>query len=98
MLNKLCIHFSYVYKCHNCNVSQFTGQNIYGIVRAPRASSTEAIVVSVPYRPINSIYLDTAPSIALLLAFAKFCRSKYVSVILNIYNVLYILHTYDGYT
>lgn len=55
---------------------KFTGQNIYGIVRAPRASSTEAIVVSVPYRPINRIYLDTAPSIALLLAFAKFCRKQ----------------------
>lgn len=47
-------------------------------MRAPRAASTEAIVISVPFRPINSIYLDTAPSIALLLAFAKFCRSKYL--------------------
>ncbi|KAK1132162.1 hypothetical protein K0M31_016288 [Melipona bicolor] len=55
---------------------QFTGQNIYGIIRAPRAASTEAIVVSVPFRPIHSIYLDTAPSIALLLAFAKFCRKQ----------------------
>ncbi|OAD57552.1 Glycosylphosphatidylinositol anchor attachment 1 protein, partial [Eufriesea mexicana] len=55
---------------------QFTGQNIYGIIRAPRAASTESIVVSVPFRPINSIYLDTAPSIALLLAFAKFCRKQ----------------------
>lgn len=59
-----------------CYALQFTGQNIYGIVRAPRAASTEAIVVSVPYRPINSIYLNTAPSVALLLAFAKFCKSK----------------------
>ncbi|XP_017881920.2 glycosylphosphatidylinositol anchor attachment 1 protein [Ceratina calcarata] len=55
---------------------QFTGQNIYGIIRAPRAASTEAIVVSVPFRPIHSIYLDTAPSVALLLAFAKFCRKQ----------------------
>lgn len=55
---------------------RFTGQNVYGIVRAPRAASTEAIVVSVPFRPINSIYLDTAPSVALLLAFAKFCRKQ----------------------
>ncbi|XP_076247523.1 glycosylphosphatidylinositol anchor attachment 1 [Calliopsis andreniformis] len=55
---------------------QFSGQNIYGIIRAPRAASTEAIIVSVPFRPINSIYLDTAPSIALLLAFAKFCRKQ----------------------
>ncbi|XP_043786986.1 glycosylphosphatidylinositol anchor attachment 1 protein [Apis laboriosa] len=55
---------------------QFIGQNIYGIIRASRAASTEAIVVSVPFRPINSIYLDTTPSIALLLAFAKFCRKQ----------------------
>lgn len=55
---------------------KFTGQNIYGIVRAPKAASTEAIVVSVPFRPINSIYLSTAPSVALLLAFAKFCRKQ----------------------
>ncbi|XP_003707027.1 glycosylphosphatidylinositol anchor attachment 1 [Megachile rotundata] len=55
---------------------QFTGQNIYGIIRAPRAASTEAIVLSVPFRSISSIYLDTAPSIALLLAFAKFCRKQ----------------------
>ncbi|CAK9812158.1 Glycosylphosphatidylinositol anchor attachment 1 protein [Anthophora plagiata] len=55
---------------------KFTGQNIYGIIRAPRAASTEAIVISVPFRPVNSIYLDTAPSVALLLAFAKFCRRQ----------------------
>ncbi|XP_066603061.1 glycosylphosphatidylinositol anchor attachment 1 protein isoform X2 [Prorops nasuta] len=55
---------------------KFTGQNIYGIVRASRAASTEAIVVSVPFRPVNSIYTDTAPSIALLLAFARFCRKQ----------------------
>ncbi|EZA48989.1 hypothetical protein DMN91_011736 [Ooceraea biroi] len=66
-------NFSLIYPFQE---QKFTGQNVYGIVRAPRASSTEAIVVSVPYRPINSIYLDTAPSVALLLAFAKFCRKQ----------------------
>ncbi|CAL1688980.1 unnamed protein product [Lasius platythorax] len=66
-------NFSLIYPFQE---QKFVGQNIYGIVRAPRASSTEAIVVSVPYRPINSIYLDTAPSVALLLAFAKFCRRQ----------------------
>ncbi|KAK2586771.1 hypothetical protein KPH14_011798 [Odynerus spinipes] len=55
---------------------KFVGQNIYGIVRAPKAASTEAIIVSVPFRPMNSIYLSTAPSVALLLAFAKFCRKQ----------------------
>lgn len=76
MIYSITMQFLVLYM-HECHVLQFTGQNIYGIVRAPRAASTEAIVVSVPYRPINSIYLDTAPSIALLLAFAKFCRSKF---------------------
>ncbi|XP_063983235.1 glycosylphosphatidylinositol anchor attachment 1 protein [Diachasmimorpha longicaudata] len=55
---------------------RFTGQNVYGIVRAPRAASTEAIVVSVPFRALNSVHPTTAPSIALLLAFAKFCRKQ----------------------
>ncbi|KAK0161101.1 hypothetical protein PV327_009614 [Microctonus hyperodae] len=55
---------------------QYTGQNVYGIVRAPRAASTEAIVLSVPFRPITSIHPNTAPSIALLLAFAKFSRKQ----------------------
>ena len=59
---------------------QFTGQNVYGIVRAPRAASTEAIVVSVPYRSVNSIHPTTAPSIALLLTFAQYCRSMSQSI------------------
>ncbi|XP_029052423.1 glycosylphosphatidylinositol anchor attachment 1 protein [Osmia bicornis bicornis] len=66
-------NFSLIYPFQE---QQFTGQNIYGIIRAPRAASTEAVVVSVPFRSINSIYLDTAPSVALLLAFAKFCRKQ----------------------
>ncbi|XP_076661414.1 glycosylphosphatidylinositol anchor attachment 1 [Halictus rubicundus] len=66
-------NFSLIYPFQE---QKFTGQNIYGIIRAPRAASTEAIIVSVPFRPVNSIYLDTAPSVALLLAFAKFCRKQ----------------------
>ncbi|XP_043277849.1 glycosylphosphatidylinositol anchor attachment 1 protein isoform X2 [Venturia canescens] len=55
---------------------KFTGQNVYGIMRAPRAASTEAIVVSVPYRALNSVHPSTAPSVALLLAFAQYCRKQ----------------------
>ncbi|XP_046738972.1 glycosylphosphatidylinositol anchor attachment 1 protein isoform X1 [Diprion similis] len=55
---------------------KFTGQNVYSILRAPRSASTEAIILSVPYRSASSIHLTTAPSIALLLAFAKFCRKQ----------------------
>lgn len=49
---------------------------MYGILRAARASSTEALVLSVPYRPPISVHPTTAPSIAIMLAFAKFANSK----------------------
>ncbi|KAK9887887.1 hypothetical protein WA026_000191 [Henosepilachna vigintioctopunctata] len=56
----------------------FTGKNVYGILRAPRAASTEALILSVPYRTPTSPHLTTAPSIAILLAFAKFAiKEKY---------------------
>ncbi|CAG9772012.1 unnamed protein product [Ceutorhynchus assimilis] len=56
----------------------FYGKNVYGILRAPRASSTEALVLSVPYRPPSSIHPTTLPSIAIQLAFAKFAvKEKY---------------------
>ncbi|KAL1494279.1 hypothetical protein ABEB36_009903 [Hypothenemus hampei] len=56
----------------------YYGKNVYGILRAPRASSTEALVLSVPYRPPKSIYPSTLPSIAIQLAFAKFAaKEKY---------------------
>ena len=61
---------------HPFRNQKFTGKNVYGIVRAPRGVSTEAIVVNVPYRPLNSVHSATTPSIALLLAFAQFCRKQ----------------------
>ena len=54
--------------------STFRGQNVYAILRAPRASSTEALVLSAPYRPPFSVESPTDVSIALLLASAKFFR------------------------
>ncbi|KAF7285673.1 hypothetical protein GWI33_010251 [Rhynchophorus ferrugineus] len=57
---------------------KYFGKNVYGILRAPRASSTEALVLSVPYRSPSSIYATTLPSVAIALAFAKFAvRGKY---------------------
>lgn len=50
----------------------FTGKNVYGILRASRGSSTEAVVVSAPYRPPTSLLQGNAPSIALMLAMASF--------------------------
>ena len=52
------------------------GRNVYGILRAPRAARTEAIVLSVPYRPPGSDLDKTSPGMALLLALAKGFRSK----------------------
>lgn len=49
---------------------------MYGILRAPRGSSTEAIVLSVPFRDSKSVHPSTAAGVALMLAIAKFCRSK----------------------
>ena len=54
----------------------FTGQNVYAILRAPRASSTEALILSVPYRPPYSLDQGTDTSLAVLLATAKFFRRQ----------------------
>ncbi len=50
---------------------------MYGILRAPRASSTEALVLSVPYRPPEASGDRTTGGAALMLALAKAFRSKY---------------------
>lgn len=56
----------------------FEGKNVYGVLRAPRASSTEALVLTTPYRAPSSVHSSTLPSIAIQLAFAKFAvREKY---------------------
>ncbi|KAI5641223.1 gaa1-like, GPI transamidase component domain-containing protein [Phthorimaea operculella] len=54
----------------------YKGTNVYGILRAPRASSLEAIVVSAPYRSLLSHEKGTAAGIALMLAFAEFARPQ----------------------
>ena len=54
----------------------FYGKNVYGILRAPRISSTEGIVFSTPYRPPNSMHPDITSSVPSLLAFAEFARSN----------------------
>lgn len=58
------------------NDMTFEGQNVYGILRAPRGSSTEAIVLSVPFRGSKSVHPSTAAGVALILAIAKFCRRQ----------------------
>lgn len=55
---------------------EFQGKNIYGILRAPRTSSTEGLVFSTPYRPPSSYHTEITASLPVLLAFAEFARSK----------------------
>lgn len=54
----------------------FQGKNIYGILRAARTGSTEAIVLSMPYRPPNTAHTSVTASVPLLLAFAEFARKQ----------------------
>ncbi|KAJ8710903.1 hypothetical protein PYW08_009418 [Mythimna loreyi] len=54
----------------------FQGTNVYGILRAPRTSSLEALVVTAPYRALSTHQKGTAAGIALMLAFAKFARPQ----------------------
>ncbi|KAK7867039.1 hypothetical protein R5R35_005680 [Gryllus longicercus] len=56
--------------------SQYRGKNVYAILRAPRGASTEAVVLSTPYRPPSSAHPTTHPGIALLLSLAKFFRRQ----------------------
>jgi len=55
----------------------YKGDNIYAVLRAPRASSTEGLVLSTPYRPPDlSFEPSTDVSVALLLTMAKFFRHQ----------------------
>ncbi|XKL67971.1 hypothetical protein PGB90_003462 [Kerria lacca] len=57
---------------------KFVGSNVYGILRAPRSASLEALVLAVPYRAPSSVYLSTLPGLALMFSLAKyFRRQKY---------------------
>ncbi|KAF6202008.1 hypothetical protein GE061_004676 [Apolygus lucorum] len=54
---------------------QFEGKNVYGIIRGG-GSSTEAIVLSAPFRNEDSAYPSTTASVALLLAITKYFREQ----------------------
>lgn len=56
----------------------FKGKNVYGILRAPRIGSTESIVISVPYRPPESMHAEITHGVPLMLAFAEFARSLFL--------------------
>ncbi|CAG9570621.1 unnamed protein product [Danaus chrysippus] len=54
----------------------YKGTNVYGILRAPRTSSLEALVVTAPFRSLSSHQKGTAAGIGLMLAFAQFARPQ----------------------
>ncbi|GAB6020270.1 hypothetical protein CHUAL_002988 [Chamberlinius hualienensis] len=54
----------------------YEGKNIYAILRAPRASSTEALVLVSPFRSPIAVHPDTSPGIALMFALAKFFKQN----------------------
>nr|XP_018917594.1 PREDICTED: glycosylphosphatidylinositol anchor attachment 1 protein [Bemisia tabaci]XP_018917595.1 PREDICTED: glycosylphosphatidylinositol anchor attachment 1 protein [Bemisia tabaci] len=57
---------------------KYTGTNIYGILRAARGASTEAVVLSLPYRPPSSTNPTTLPGLALMLGLINFFgKQKY---------------------
>lgn len=55
---------------------QHRGRNVYAILRAPRAASTEALVISTPYRSSMNVHGSTLPSVAIMLSLAKFFIAK----------------------
>lgn len=57
---------------------RFTGRNVYGILRASRIGSTEAVVLSAPYRAPDSVHPPVVFGVPLLLAFASHARSEFV--------------------
>lgn len=52
------------------------GENIYAILRAPRSSSTESMVMSTPLRPSATGLDRTDGSVALLLSMAQYMKSE----------------------
>ncbi|KAF8793615.1 Glycosylphosphatidylinositol anchor like protein [Argiope bruennichi] len=55
-------------------LSYFKGSNLYAVLRAPKVASTEAIVISTPYRGYKSKDGSTIPSIALMIELARVFR------------------------
>ncbi|CAH2097898.1 unnamed protein product [Euphydryas editha] len=54
----------------------YKGTNVYGILRAPRTSSLEALVVTAPFRSLSNHQKGTVAGIAIMLAFAQFARPQ----------------------
>lgn len=69
-------NYSVVYPLQITRGQSVPGQNVYGILRARRSSSTEAIVLSMPLRQKESDMTSTTGSMVLMLMLARFFRQK----------------------
>ena len=78
-------------------LQKFYGQNVYGVLRAPRAGSTEAVVLSVPYRPPEAEGERTTGGMALMLALAKAFRSEWLILWEStLFSVAHYQNFFDG--
>ncbi|KFM78527.1 Glycosylphosphatidylinositol anchor attachment 1 protein, partial [Stegodyphus mimosarum] len=78
------------------------GNNLYAILRAPKVASTEALVISTPYRDFDSIHKDTLASIALMIELAAAFRrhaywSKDIIFLITEYEMLGFQAWLDAY-
>ncbi|XP_064640517.1 glycosylphosphatidylinositol anchor attachment 1 protein-like [Lineus longissimus] len=65
-------HFKFPYGIYGAQMTE--GYNVYGILRAPKAASTEAVVLSAPYRRPESALPPNFAGVALMYALAKYFR------------------------
>ncbi|XP_067937924.1 glycosylphosphatidylinositol anchor attachment 1 protein-like [Watersipora subatra] len=68
--------YEFTYPMNLMNNETVPGENVYAILRAPRASSTESMVMSTPLRPSATSLGRTDGSVALMLALAKHMKRK----------------------
>jgi len=71
--------YQFTYPLNLMNNQTVEGNNIYGILRAPRSASTECMVMSVPLRPLSSGLAATDGSVAIMLALASHMISMLTS-------------------
>ena len=55
----------------------FHGENTYAVLRAPRSGSTEALVLSAPYRRPDAPHPPNNAALAVLIALAKYFRREW---------------------
>ncbi|KAL3859873.1 hypothetical protein ACJMK2_010062 [Sinanodonta woodiana] len=69
-------NYSIKYPLHITRGQSVPGQNVYAILRARRTASTEAIVMSTPFRPKGSDLTQTTGGIVLMLGLARHFRKQ----------------------